>query len=172
MATDEHTTETRTKIADAINSAVAMTEAETDQAVDAVLDVMERAGKRLREAGSTMTRDKMIRDLCRSIKQCASMTEDSVDQEAVIMDAISIQKAAETIECMLSQSTLASFEAACEKMTAEQCAKRLRMFQWNVSENIATEDFLEDDFTVVKTWTLKGLRYFLAEQEFLALQED
>lgn len=67
------------------------------------------------------------------------------------------------------QSALATFDAIhirCEKMPIDQVALELRRYMWDACENLAAS-MNEDGFTVTKTWTPKGLRYFLAEREFL-----
>lgn len=50
--------------------------------------------------------------------------------------------------------------------TPQECAARLRKFNYDVSENLAASMY-EDGYTVTKTWTRKGVRHFLAEREFM-----
>lgn len=50
--------------------------------------------------------------------------------------------------------------------SGQECAARLRQFAYDVSENLAASA-TEDEYTVTRTWTLKGLRHFVAECEFM-----
>ena len=125
-----------------------------------------------------LSRRAMILDLLRGIRVCARKTENCGGQEAVIMDAISIQKAAETIECILAEGSdcgdaaaavdvaFDGFQVECDKMSPEEVALRLRQHCWEASEILSA--FPEENgFSVSKTFTRKGLRYFVAEREFL-----
>lgn len=64
-----------------------------------------------------------------------------------------------------TQSTLATLDRIVDEhadKSPQECAARLRQFNYDVLENIAAS-MDEDGFTVTKTWTPKGLRHFLAQ---------
>jgi hypothetical protein len=123
------------------------------------------------------SRKAMILDLCRGIQKSVQPFIDSGEvSEDIGVKLVGVEKAAGTIECLLAEASddaatavdvaFDRFQIEAEKMTPLEVAQRLREHCWEAAETLsATPE--EDGYTVRKTFTRKGLRYFVAEREFL-----
>ena len=64
-------------------------------------------------------------------------------------------------------SALDKFVDAYSTLSAAECAEELRRHQYHVSEHLAIDEGTEDRFTISHSSTLKGIRWFLATQEYM-----
>lgn len=172
MATQDSTTETRTTIAEAINSKITMTD---DQALDVAEAVIEAL------KGEATGRRKMILDLCRGIRKSAKWVDKNLIDEEIGLRMMSIKHATKTIESIIADKSvmpkgqlsalelLAKYDRECAQMSEAKCAKELAGYQYDVHRDLSVTDEMQpgDPYAVSHGWTLKGLRRALAKERFL-----